>query len=110
MLWLEDGLSRNTLDAYRRDLRLFSIWLGATHGRTLVEAGHGDLLGYLAHRFEHRAKASSASRLLSTLKRFYRWQVRDGKILTAWIDQDAAGLMEQLGGSAATTWGPAYYR
>ena len=82
MLWLEDGLSRNTLDAYRRDLRLFSIWLGATHGRTLVEAGHGDLLGYLAHRFEHRAKASSASRLLSTLKRFYRWQVRDGKLAT----------------------------
>jgi steroid delta-isomerase-like uncharacterized protein len=38
------------------------------------------------------------------------WQVRDGKILTAWIDQNTARLMEQLGGSAETSWGPAYYR
>ncbi|MFN8466356.1 MAG: ester cyclase [Caldilineaceae bacterium] len=38
------------------------------------------------------------------------WQVRDGKILTAWLDQNTAGLAEQLGGSAETSWGPAYYR
>jgi steroid delta-isomerase-like uncharacterized protein len=38
------------------------------------------------------------------------WQVRDGKILTAWINQDATGLSEQLGGNAETSWGPAYYR
>jgi steroid delta-isomerase-like uncharacterized protein len=38
------------------------------------------------------------------------WQVRDGKILTAWIDQNTARLTEQLGGSAETSWGPAYYR
>lgn len=79
-LWLEDGLARNTLDAYRRDLTLFAAWLKATFHRPILEATHADLLAYLAFRYERKAKASSASRLLSTLKRFYRMQVRDGRL------------------------------
>lgn len=79
-LWLEDGLARNTLDAYRRDLRLFRDWLSLRRGRGLLDAEHADLLAYLAHRFEIRTRASSASRLLSTLRRFYRMQLRDGRI------------------------------
>jgi steroid delta-isomerase-like uncharacterized protein len=38
------------------------------------------------------------------------WQIRDGKIITIWAEQDTAGLAQQLGGNAATSWGPAYYR
>jgi steroid delta-isomerase-like uncharacterized protein len=38
------------------------------------------------------------------------WQVRDGKILTVWVDQDTAGHTRQLGGNAETSWGPTYYR
>jgi steroid delta-isomerase-like uncharacterized protein len=38
------------------------------------------------------------------------WQVRDGKILTIWVEQDTASQLQQLGGNAATSWGPAYYR
>ena len=38
------------------------------------------------------------------------WQLLDGKIVTAWVSQDMAGLTQQLGGNAATSWGPAYYR
>lgn len=79
-LWLEDGLSQNTLAAYRRDLSLFGAWLRSAHGRGLMEAQHADLLGYLAHRYALRTKASSAGRLLSTLKRFYRMQLRDGRL------------------------------
>ncbi|MBI1396447.1 MAG: site-specific tyrosine recombinase XerD [Betaproteobacteria bacterium] len=79
-LWLEDGLARNTLDAYRRDLKLFGAWLRNQRGTTLLEAGHADLLAYLAFRYASRTKASTASRLLSTLKRFYRLQVREGRI------------------------------
>ncbi|MCA3129709.1 MAG: site-specific tyrosine recombinase XerD [Betaproteobacteria bacterium] len=79
-LWLEDGLSRNTLAAYRRDLALFARWLRGEHAMGLLQAGHGEVLGYLAHRYAIRTKASSAARLLSTLRRFYRQQVRDGRL------------------------------
>lgn len=79
-LWLEDGLSQNTLAAYRRDLAQFAAWLSKHRGRGLLEAQHADLLEYLAHRFAARAKASSASRLLSSLKRFYRHHLREGRL------------------------------
>ncbi|MDB5904655.1 MAG: xerD, partial [Betaproteobacteria bacterium] len=42
-LWLEDGLSRNTLDSYRGDLNLFGAWLQRSTGRALRDAGHGDI-------------------------------------------------------------------
>lgn len=79
-LWLEDGLAQNTLAAYRRDLAQFATWLSKQHGRGLLEAQHVDLLEYLAHRYAARAKASSASRLLSSLKRFYRYHLRSGRL------------------------------
>jgi len=79
-LWLEDGLSRNTLDSYRRDLRQFGAWLHARSARGLLEAEHADLLAYFAHRFAQRAKASSTARLLSSLKRFYRHALRQGRL------------------------------
>ena len=50
-LWLEDGLARNTLDAYRRDLALFATWLHDGRGGSLLAASHADILGYLAHRY-----------------------------------------------------------
>lgn len=79
-LWLEDGLARNTLESYRRDLRQFGEWLGANGERTLLQARQADLEAYLAHKFAQRAKATSASRLLSSLKRFYRFLLRQGTI------------------------------
>lgn len=81
-LWLEDGLSRNSLDSYRRDLRIFSVWLGDARQKTLLEADHSDLLAYLAKRFQNRIKPRSAARLLSSLKRFYRHFYREGLIKT----------------------------
>ena len=79
-LWLEDGLSRNTLDGYRRDLTKFELWLGKQHGRSLLTASHSDLLAYLAHRVAGRVKATTTSRQLSSLKRFYQHALRQGKI------------------------------
>lgn len=78
-LWLEDGLSRNTLSSYHRDLRQFAEWM-AKRGGTLRAAQRADLLGYLAYRFQGNAKPRSAARLLSSLKRFYRYLLREGKI------------------------------
>ena len=81
-LWLEDGLSRNSLDSYRRDLRIFSEWLEASRQKSLLDAEHSDLLGYLAARFQTSIKPRSAARLLSSLKRFYRYLHREGRINT----------------------------
>jgi integrase/recombinase XerD len=80
-LWLEDGLARNTIDAYRRDLTLLARWL-ARRGIGLEAASEADLHGYFASRHgsgtAHRV--SSDARMLSTLKRFYRYAQRERRI------------------------------
>ena len=78
-LWLEDGLSKNTLESYRRDLTQLAAWLEKQHGKSLAAAGHADLLGYLAHKVKGKARATTTSRQLSSLKRFYRYCLRQGK-------------------------------
>lgn len=87
-LWLEHGLSPHTLAAYRSDLTRVAGFLAARR-RELAQASRDDLRAYLAHRHRGRAKASTAARLLSTLRRFYRYLVREGRIAedpTALID------------------------
>jgi integrase/recombinase XerD len=79
-LWLEDGLSRNTLDAYRCDLAQFVLWLKQQQGKDLLASEHGDVQRYLAHQFRKKTRASSAARLLSSLKRFFRWLQRQNRI------------------------------
>jgi integrase/recombinase XerD len=79
-LWLEDGLSRNTLDAYRQDLVQFTRWLDKQFSKDVLAADHGDLQRYLAHQFQKKTRASSAARLLSSLKRLYRWLQRQNRI------------------------------
>ena len=79
-LWLEDGLATNTLEAYRRDLSQFAIWLEAQHGKKLIEGDVADIQSYLGHLFRRKTRASSAARLLSSLKRFYRYCLRQGRV------------------------------
>jgi integrase/recombinase XerD len=79
-LWLEDGLSRNTLTSYRLDLVKFADWLNKRNGKTLPGAEHRDILDYLAHRVAGKAKATSTSRFLSSLKRYYQYTLRQGRI------------------------------
>jgi integrase/recombinase XerD len=80
-LWLEDGLSRNTLDSYRRDLEKFSGWLTEKQGRTLLQACHADIQAYLGYLVtQQKAKATSTGRALSSLKRLYRYCMRQGKV------------------------------
>jgi len=79
-LWMERGLSRNTLSAYRSDLSHFARWLAAQYsgaGSTLLRAQRADILAYLGARAAENSPRSTA-RLLSSLKRFYRHRVRQG--------------------------------
>ena len=74
-LWLEEGLARNTLTAYRRDLELYARWLTA-RGRSLLETTEADLNGYFAER--HAAtRATTANRRLTVFKRYFRWALRE---------------------------------
>ena len=74
-LWLEEGLSRNTLAAYRRDLELYARWL-ATRGRQLPATEEADLQAYFAARHAD-TKATSANRRLTVFKRYFRWALRE---------------------------------
>jgi len=80
-LWLEDGLSKNSLDAYRRDLTAFAHWLETARPSVagLYAAGTADLQAYFAARHAD-TKASSANRRLSALKRFYQLALRQRHI------------------------------
>ena len=75
-LWIEDGLSAQTLAAYRRDLQLLARWLAKLQGRAIEAARESDLLGYMAERHEG-TRASTANRRLSVFKRFWRWALRE---------------------------------
>ena len=73
-LWLEEGLSKNTLEAYRRDLKLFAFSL--LPPRALVDATEQDLQGYFAQQHA-TTRATTANRRLTVFKRFFRWALRE---------------------------------
>src|SRR5258706_14072317 len=77
-LWLEDGLSKNTLAAYRRDLSLYAAWLGAEAqgSRPLDGTAENDLNAYFSIRHAS-TKATSANRRLTVFKRYFRWALRE---------------------------------
>ncbi|MDP2266250.1 MAG: site-specific integrase, partial [Thiobacillus sp.] len=79
-LWLEDGLAKLTLAAYRNDLTLFGGWLEKERKQFLNAAVSGDVEAYLAWRFSQHAQPRSAARYTSTLKRFYRYLLRENLI------------------------------
>ena len=78
-LWLEDGLAKNTLEAYRRDLSLFAAWLEAEAGKPLDAAGADDLNAYFAARHPE-SRATSANRRLAVLRRYYQMALRQNRI------------------------------
>ena len=78
-LWLQDGLAAASLAAYRRDLTAWAAWLGP-RSHTLLDAQQDDVEAWLAEQFRAHAKATSISRRLSALKRFYRLQLERGQV------------------------------
>ncbi len=78
-VWLEDGLSALTLAAYRRDLNALAGWLLTQH-TDLSRATESDLQAYFAHRHDN-TRATSANRRMTVFRRFYRWALRDNRLL-----------------------------
>ncbi|MDP3087816.1 MAG: site-specific tyrosine recombinase XerD [Methylotenera sp.] len=77
-LWLEDGLSKNTLESYRLDLSAFALWL-RPQNKQLLTVDQADIQQYLAVKFP-QSKPRSISRLIASMRRFYRYLMRDNKI------------------------------
>lgn len=80
-LWMERGLSANTLAAYQSDLRAFSGWLTREQGRGLAAARRSDLLDYLTLLSRQGRKPRSSARLLSCLRQLYQYLLRQGTIV-----------------------------
>ncbi|OQX38196.1 MAG: site-specific tyrosine recombinase XerD [Oceanospirillales bacterium LUC14_002_19_P2] len=87
-LWLEKGLSDNSLSAYRRDLDQLSVWL-EQRGKTLMEATHPLLQQFLDWRSEEAYSARSTARVLSAIRGFYRYLLR-----RELISEDPVSLIE----------------
>jgi integrase/recombinase XerD len=78
-LWLEEGLSRNTLDSYRQDLVQYADWLEKHAGKNLIEAEQADIQRYLAVKYPV-SQPRSISRLIASLRRLYRFALRENKL------------------------------
>jgi len=80
-LWIEDGLSANTLEAYRRDLTLFAQWLARSAEKALNDSTESDLR---SHAIAHHGgtKPTSANRRLTVFKRYFRWALREHLVST----------------------------
>jgi integrase/recombinase XerD len=87
-LWVERGVSDHTLSAYGGDLQKLSLFL-QSRGKGLRSASREDLLAYLAHRVQVGARPRTTARLLSSLRRFYQYLLREGR-----IDEDPAARIE----------------
>lgn len=77
-LWLEDGLSSNTLAAYRRDLLQYEQWL-TQRSKPIDATEEADLHNYFAFRHAS-SRATSSNRRLTVFKRYFRWALREGRI------------------------------
>ncbi len=78
-IWLEEGLARNTLDSYRQDLTHFAQWLEKDVAKDLLQVEQFDIQRYLAFKFPI-SKPRSISRLIASLRRLYRFALRENKI------------------------------
>ena len=91
LIWLEKGLSTNTLSAYRQDLTSFNKWLGDTKIKSVSKA---DLLDYLSFRFNEGYNSRSTARALSSLRAFYNYLTNEYNLQenpTAKIDSPKLG-------------------
>jgi integrase/recombinase XerD len=81
-MWMEKGLSNNTLSSYRRDLMQFDRWLQVHRGSAIALASRESLQTYLGLRLQQGMSPRSTARFLSCVRGFYRYALREGRLET----------------------------
>jgi len=79
-MWMEKGLSNNTLSSYRRDLKQFNHWLVHSHDSQITAATRSALQGYLGFRLKQGQSPRSTARFLSCVRGFYHFLLREGSL------------------------------
>ena len=77
-VWVEQGLSKNTLSAYSSDLRIFAKWLS---DKSMLDVDKSDLSRFLAARYAAGIGNRSTARILSSLRRFYGYYIRENSLI-----------------------------
>jgi integrase/recombinase XerD len=96
-MWMEKGLSDNTLSSYRRDLRQYNDWLQAERGATVLRADRVDLQSYLGDRLRKGLSQRSTARFMSCARGFYHFCLREGRInIDPTLDVDSPKLGRPL--------------
>ena len=96
-MWMEKGLSNNTLSSYRRDLRQFNEWLLKREGSTITQATRSTLQAYLGARLQQGQSPRSSARFLSCARGFYHYLLREGSLsLDPTLDVDSPRLGRPL--------------
>ncbi len=80
-VWMEKGLSQNTLTSYRRDIDRFLSWVEA-RGQHCAQMDRAGVNAYLADAIAGGAQARTTARWLSSLRGFYGWLLREQHVAT----------------------------
>jgi integrase/recombinase XerD len=96
-MWMEKGLSDNTLVSYRRDLKQFDDWLGKNKGSSVLRTDRSQLQAYLGARLEQGQSQRSTARFMSCMRGFYHYLLREGRItVDPTLDVDSPKLGRPL--------------
>ena len=96
-MWMEKGLSDNTLSSYRRDLRQFNDWLVKNKHSSVTRADRSSLQAYLGARLEQGQSPRSTARFMSCVRGFYHYLLREGRItVDPTLDVDSPKLGRPL--------------
>jgi len=96
-MWMEKGLSENTLSSYRSDLRHYDIWLSKERGKSVLRADRGDLQAYLGECLRNGQSQRSTARFMSCARGFYKYSLREGRLtVDPTLDVDSPKLGRPL--------------
>ena len=96
-MWMEKGLSDNSLSSYRRDLRQFHEWLVKSKDSTIVRADRSSLQAYLGARLQQGQSPRSTARFMSCARGFYHYLLREGRLtVDPTLDVDSPKLGRPL--------------
>ncbi len=96
-MWMEKGLSDNSLSSYRRDLRQFNAWLAKSRNSSITRADRSSLQAYLGARLQQGQSPRSTARFMSCVRGFYHYLLREGRItVDPTLDVDSPRLGRPL--------------